>query len=710
MNIIFLDIDGVLQPYNSNGRFEIDDDGLVKELTKRYGVDYAKYHSCDVAAAYCDWDKEAVNRIKTIIEETNAKVVISSDWRDKEKRDKLKDFFRIYGLEDYIIDQTAEYRDIKTEVSYDENYDHRTIEILEYVKNHKNIANFIAIDDKNLSYGLEGHFVHTYNLINEKQVNESINLLLKQDISSKGKKLPYNITDYKELITNGYYYADRTENIYNIMHKDSHDGWATLNLLPKGAGKSLFASTLYYYFDINSKSMFKKLFKGTDIYEKKYICNNTCHVLKFDFGNIIGETASEIIKSIELEVKNAINYFCNYYNISYTIKEEDFASILDSFLNYLKSLEFGYEIFVIIDNYNEIAIKLFFNKQKEIMDEIFGVGSYFSKFYATLKLNQGFVKHLYITGVSNIAMNVIMYNCDVEVMNCRGRKQDIFGFTYEEVEELLNIYDLDDDKKKNIYNDIINNYRGYKEYSYHDKESEFLINFNDVIFYLKRYFDNEDMNFNYIERYNEIIKLANINDDYVYKQILMKCLTGSMHEEYELFKKSFEIEQQYLEKQIGMLLYYFGCLTYNDFGRLEVANNILRDYCEKCYLELFELENISSIINKVKNTDIKSFINYFDNRFDNLDLSLLMYLVLKKYGIKNIDYKYGVYRGYCTIIKINNSLIGFMYLCESEKDEEEKEELIEKIKKRIDIEDNVNLKKYVVIFMKNRLEVFEEIK
>lgn len=179
MNIIFLDIDGVLQPYGSRKRFEINRDELVKELTNRYGIDYTKYNKYDVAAAYCDWDKEAVNRIRTIIEKTNSKVVISSDWREKENKDKLKDFFRFYGLEDYIIGQTASYGDIKTGLSYDKQYHYRTIEILEYVKNHKDIANFIAIDDMDLSYGLEGHFVQTYNLIDDEQANKSIDLLLK---------------------------------------------------------------------------------------------------------------------------------------------------------------------------------------------------------------------------------------------------------------------------------------------------------------------------------------------------------------------------------------------------------------------------------------------------------------------------------------------------------------------------------------------------
>ena len=78
MNIIFLDIDGVLQPYSSQKRFEINRKELKEKLSKELGIDYSIYNEYDVAAAACDWDKDAVDRIKNIIEKTEAKIVVSS--------------------------------------------------------------------------------------------------------------------------------------------------------------------------------------------------------------------------------------------------------------------------------------------------------------------------------------------------------------------------------------------------------------------------------------------------------------------------------------------------------------------------------------------------------------------------------------------------------------------------------------------------------
>lgn len=66
--VIFLDIDGVLQSYDSKSRFSMDKEGLRDELTKKYNVDYTVYDEYDVSAAYSDWDINAVNRIRTIVE------------------------------------------------------------------------------------------------------------------------------------------------------------------------------------------------------------------------------------------------------------------------------------------------------------------------------------------------------------------------------------------------------------------------------------------------------------------------------------------------------------------------------------------------------------------------------------------------------------------------------------------------------------------
>ena len=80
MKIVFLDIDGVIQPYNAKKRFDyVKDTSLLNTLEKKTKIDYRKYDIYDVYAAYYDWNKAALNRLKYTLEKTNSKIIISSD-------------------------------------------------------------------------------------------------------------------------------------------------------------------------------------------------------------------------------------------------------------------------------------------------------------------------------------------------------------------------------------------------------------------------------------------------------------------------------------------------------------------------------------------------------------------------------------------------------------------------------------------------------
>jgi len=178
--IIFLDIDGVLQGYGNGQRFErlesIPD--LQKELSDKHGVDYVAYDKYDIGAVYYDWDPHAISLIKKMLLATGAKIVISSDWRIHGLQ-RMKDFFRLHGLHEYVVDVTDEVEcDEAIARSAGPRFiDPRTFEILDYVENHPEIKSFVAIDDMDISVGLEGHFVETTHLINDEQCDKCIEIL-----------------------------------------------------------------------------------------------------------------------------------------------------------------------------------------------------------------------------------------------------------------------------------------------------------------------------------------------------------------------------------------------------------------------------------------------------------------------------------------------------------------------------------------------------
>ncbi len=100
MNIVFLDINGVLQPDYYKHRFSVDK-SILKKLSNKHNIDYSQYDFYDVAAVYCDWDEQAVVRLKYILDETNSKIIVSSDWRNDRLPNKMKDLLTIQGLDRY---------------------------------------------------------------------------------------------------------------------------------------------------------------------------------------------------------------------------------------------------------------------------------------------------------------------------------------------------------------------------------------------------------------------------------------------------------------------------------------------------------------------------------------------------------------------------------------------------------------------------------
>jgi hypothetical protein len=172
--VLFLDIDGVLQPCSSQKRFDhINEmDKLYKELYDKYGVDYSAYFKYDVAAVYYDWDKESLRELRRILDTTGAKIVISSDWRQSKPISCLQNFFRIYDMADYVVDYTPDFDYEKVKIfrktdEYKEIYESRCIEILEYLKAHPEIKRWAAIDDLSLDHYLKDNAVvtSTYKLV-----------------------------------------------------------------------------------------------------------------------------------------------------------------------------------------------------------------------------------------------------------------------------------------------------------------------------------------------------------------------------------------------------------------------------------------------------------------------------------------------------------------------------------------------------------------
>lgn len=202
IKVIFLDMDGVLVYPSSQKRFDHlrDEDELkevYKTLEEKFGIDYSQYDKYDFGASYWDIDKEAVAEIQRIIDATNAKIVVSSDWRTVRPPMMMKDLLTIHGLGEYVVDiipSNAGYRDDPYDFEYHidykiflnisdklSEYSGRPLEILEYLAiNQEIVENFVIIDDLDVPFNapiLKDNFVQTFPIIKEEDSIKAIEIL-----------------------------------------------------------------------------------------------------------------------------------------------------------------------------------------------------------------------------------------------------------------------------------------------------------------------------------------------------------------------------------------------------------------------------------------------------------------------------------------------------------------------------------------------------
>ncbi len=177
MNIVFLDIDGVLQPYDTDSQFISVDNSLVKLLSKRYNTDYSIYDLSTLASVYYDWDEQAVSRLKYVLNQANAKIIVSSDWRNPEQPYKMLDLLKIHGLEyfwfeDLVLLGKGKDRDNLAEIRAKE---------IKYALNKHRINNFVVLDDmKKMKEYYPNNSVITYNTMSINDMNECIRILRKK--------------------------------------------------------------------------------------------------------------------------------------------------------------------------------------------------------------------------------------------------------------------------------------------------------------------------------------------------------------------------------------------------------------------------------------------------------------------------------------------------------------------------------------------------
>jgi len=150
MKIIFLDNDGVICLSTEWGN--------RYKKQKKWGGRKLSMSNSEIPLQYRfdNFNKKAVEVLNSILVETNAEIVVSSDWRYHASLEELGDYYTEQGIIKKPISVTEIFKDIypsewnrlrfRAELELE-----RSMEIQHWLNNHPEVSNWVAIDDLNMS-------------------------------------------------------------------------------------------------------------------------------------------------------------------------------------------------------------------------------------------------------------------------------------------------------------------------------------------------------------------------------------------------------------------------------------------------------------------------------------------------------------------------------------------------------------------------------
>ncbi len=276
------------------------------------------------------------------------------------------------------------------------------------------------------------------------------------------KPLPIGIDDFKMIIEEDYYYADKTKMIESLL--DDGAG-VTLFTRPRRFGKTLNMSMLNYFFNLKKKEENRKLFENLYISKSKYMDQQGEYpVIYLSFKDIKAlnwEKCYYLTRRLITYLYNEFEFLrekLNKKDLSdfdkVWLDEEgaDWENSLKNLLRYLYEYH-NKKVVVLIDEYDTPIVSGYNNGYKK---EVLAL---YRSLYSTVLKSNAHLQFSVMTGILRIAKEGIFSGLNnLKVNSIFSEKySEYYGMTEEEVLEGLKYYNLEYE-----INDVKDWYDGYQ--------------------------------------------------------------------------------------------------------------------------------------------------------------------------------------------------------------------------------------------------------
>ncbi len=409
-------------------------------------------------------------------------------------------------------------------------------------------------------------------------------------------KFPYGIPDFYKLITEGYFYADRTDHIPLI--EDA--GVQLLFLRPRRFGKSLLLSTLENYYDLRKAPEFDRLFGHLAVGRAPTPKRNQYFILRWDFSAVDPSgDIEQIRRTLHAHINDQIEQFGGHYQQwlphPIALSEDNAISSFQRLLNAVRLTD--HRLYLLIDEYDNFANEILMGGQagrQRYESLLQGEGALKAIFKAVKAAAAGWgLDRVFITGVAPVVLSDMTSGYNVaKNIYLEPQFHGLCGFTEAEVADVLGRVAAESGSSAGVEAALEQMRLYYNGYCFSETPREFIYNPTLALYFLDHFQRHREAPANLLDSNLAMDrgKLSYIAQLPGGARLIVDALQDESGVGVPVLADRFGVEDVLTARKdrafMASLLYYFGVLTLTGrdvFGdlTLRIPNLVIR----KLYVE-----------------------------------------------------------------------------------------------------------------------------